>query len=261
MPRIPLHSGSRLPVVTLPDDARLLAAPPPLDPIADVGAAVVEALRYPLAGEPIAELVPRGGRVTVVAQPLEQPLPTAPDDPRRDALAAVLAELSRRGVPRDGSRCWSPEGSRAVRAGPSSRSSFGPSRPARSADASSSTTARPTTCAARLDGHTARVHPALLDTDLVVTVGAGETVLHGGAGALSTHRARVRSGPRARCRLEITGASGWRLAGGIEREVGRRVPLVGLSLVLDRPRTTGLYRGYPWRRPLEASGAPRFDDC
>ena len=83
MPRVPLHSGSRLPVVTLPDDAALLAAPPPLDPIADVSAAVVEALRYPLAGEPLAALAPRGGgRVTVVMQPSEQPLPTVPDDPR-----------------------------------------------------------------------------------------------------------------------------------------------------------------------------------
>ena len=48
--RAALASGSRLPLVTLPDDAVLLAPPPPVDPIADVGAAVAEALRYPLAG-------------------------------------------------------------------------------------------------------------------------------------------------------------------------------------------------------------------
>ena len=248
MPRIPLHSGSRLPVVTLPDDARLLAAPPPLDPIADVGAAVVEALRYPLAGEPIAELVPRGGRVTVVAQPLEQPLPTAPDDPRRDALAAVLTELGRRGVPRDGITLLV-AGGLARRAGrteleellrPEQARAFRGRIVVHDCEADD---LRPL----ELDGHTARVHPALLDTDLVVTVGAGETVLHGGAGALvdASGPGTIRAA-RAVSLLEITGASGWRLAGGIERELGRRVPLVGLSLVLDRPRTTGLYRGYPW---------------
>ena len=43
--RAALASGSRLPLVTLPDDAVLLAPPPPVDPIADVGAAVAEALR------------------------------------------------------------------------------------------------------------------------------------------------------------------------------------------------------------------------
>jgi len=57
--RVPLASGSRLPLVTVPDDAVLLAPPPPLDPIADVGAAVVEALRYPLAGPALHAVAPR----------------------------------------------------------------------------------------------------------------------------------------------------------------------------------------------------------
>lgn len=89
--RVPLHSGSRLPLVTLPDDAVLLGAPPPLDAIADVRAAVTEAFRYPLAGRPLEALAPRGGRATVVVQPPAVPLPTARNDARRDALAAVLA--------------------------------------------------------------------------------------------------------------------------------------------------------------------------
>ena len=93
--RVPLHSGSRLPLVSLPDDALLLAAPPPLDPLAEVGAAVAEALRYPLAGESLEALVPRGGRATIVVQPPSLPVLSAEDDPRRDALAAVLDELER----------------------------------------------------------------------------------------------------------------------------------------------------------------------
>ena len=69
MARVPVHSGSRLPLLTLPDDAALLAAPPPLDPIVDVQAAVAEALRYPLSGPLLRGVAPSGGRATVVVQP------------------------------------------------------------------------------------------------------------------------------------------------------------------------------------------------
>jgi hypothetical protein len=246
--RVPLHSGSRIPVVTLPDDAVLLAPPPPLDPIADVAAAVVEALRYPLAGKPLAALAPREGRVTVVVQPPEQPLPTAPDDPRRDALAAVLAELARSGVQRERITVLV-AGGLGRRAGRTELEALLRPEQARAFrgrivvhDCEAEDLPR-----LELDGRIARVHPALVDTDLVVTVGAGETVLHGGAGALvdASGPGTIRDA-RATSLLEITGADGWRLAGALERELGRNAPLVGLSLVLDRPRTSGLYRGYPW---------------
>ena len=98
--RVPLHSGSRLPLVTLPDDTVLLAAPPPLEPLADVAAAVTEALRYPLAGPSLSEVVPRAGRATVVVQMPVLPLPSAEEDPRRDALAAVLDALAGGGLRR-----------------------------------------------------------------------------------------------------------------------------------------------------------------
>jgi hypothetical protein len=249
VPRVPLHSGSRLPVVTLPDDAALLAAPPPLDPIADVSAAVVEALRYPLAGEPLAALAPRdGGRVTVVMQPPEQPLPTVPDDPRRHALAAVLAELARAGVARDRVTLLV-AGGLARRAGRAELDALLRPEQARAfrgrvvVHDCEAEELRPL----ELEERGVRVHPALLETDLVVTVGAGETVLHGGPGALvdATGPGSIRAA-RAASLLEITGASGWQLAGALERALGRAVPLIGLSLVLDRPRSTGLYRGYPW---------------
>ena len=97
--RVPLLAGSRIPVVTLPDEAVLLRPPEPLDPIADVGTAVEEALRYPLAGPPLEELATRGGRATVVVDPPLLPLPGAPADPRQDALAAVLGMLAGAGVP------------------------------------------------------------------------------------------------------------------------------------------------------------------
>ena len=165
----PLHSGSRLPLVTLPDDAVLLGAPPPLDPLADVGAAVAEALPYPLAGKPLATLAPRGGRATVVVQPPALPLPTARDDARRDALAAVLAELSRAGVARQRVTILV-AGGLAQRAGRRELETL--LRPDQARDfrgRSSSTTARRTTCARSSPTGTAtRIHPALLDTDLVV---------------------------------------------------------------------------------------------
>ena len=75
MTRIPLLSGSRVPLVTLADDAVLLAPPPPLDPLRDVAAAVGEALRYPLSGSPVADFVTRGGRVTIVVEPRSLPSP------------------------------------------------------------------------------------------------------------------------------------------------------------------------------------------
>ncbi len=247
--RVPLHSGSRLPLVTLPDDAVLLGSPPPLDPLADIGAAVAEAFRYPLAGGPLESLAPRGGRATVVVQPPAVPLPTVDDDARRDALAAVLAELSRAGVARARVTVLV-AGGLARRAGrreleallrPDQAREFRGAIVVHDCEADD---LRPII----VGEHRTRVHPALVDTDLVVTVGAAETVLHGGATALVDATA---PGTMRRARtvslLEATGAAGLQLGAALEAELARAVPVVGLSLVLDRPRTTGLYRGFPWR--------------
>ena len=75
MTRVPLLAGSRLVVVTAPDDALVLRPPKPADAVADVGAAVRDALRFPLAGEPLEALVSRGARVTIVVEPPQLPLP------------------------------------------------------------------------------------------------------------------------------------------------------------------------------------------
>jgi hypothetical protein len=45
--------------------------------------------------------------------------------------------------------------------------------------------------------------------------------------------------------LEAASAPGWRLAAALESSLQARAPVLGLSVVLDRPRVTGLYRGYP----------------
>jgi hypothetical protein len=246
--RAALASGSRLPLVTLPDDAVLLAPPPPLDSIADVGAAVVEALRYPLAGPSLEAAATRGGRVTVVVQPPALPIPTAADDPRRDALAAVLEALAAAGVARDRQTVLV-AGGLGRRAG--RRELEGLMRRDRARDFRGAVVVHDCEgeelVRVEVDGAVHRVHPALLDTDLVVTVAAEETVLSGGATALvdacgpSTIRAAT-----AASLLEPTDSPGWRLAASLETELRRRAPVLGLSLVLDPPRLAGPYHGYPW---------------
>ena len=99
MARIPLLSGSRVPLVAMDDDALLLMPPAPLDPLRDVAAAVGEALRYPLSGPRLTDLATRGGRVTIVVEPRSLPLPGAAIDPRQQAVAAVIDELERLGMP------------------------------------------------------------------------------------------------------------------------------------------------------------------
>src|SRR5712691_12223944 len=100
MGRVPILYGSRLVVAAAGDEALVIAPPPPPDePIADVGAAVRDALRFPLAGQPLETLVPRGGRVTILTEPPALPIPGAARDPRQAALAAAADELGRIGVP------------------------------------------------------------------------------------------------------------------------------------------------------------------
>jgi Lactate racemase N-terminal domain len=248
VPRVPLHSGSRLPVIALPDDVVLLAAPPPLDPIADIEEAVVEALRYPLDGEPLDTLATAGGRATIVVQPPTLPLPSAQEDPRREALGAVVEEVERVGFSRDritllvagglGRRAGRRDLELLLR--PEAARAFRGSVAVHDCETEE---LRPLT----LDNHRARVHPALVETDLVITVGAAETVLHGGPSALldACGAGTIRAAT-VESLLEPAGSDAWRLATSLEAQLRGRAAVVGLSLVLDRPRSAGLYRGYPW---------------
>ena len=248
MPRVPLHSGSKLPVVSLPDDAQLLSVPPPLDPIVDIESAVSEAFRYPLQGDSLQAVAPRDGRATVVVQPPTLPLPAVEEDPRRDALAAVLDELARAGVSRERVTVLVAGG---LGRRPGRRELEALLRPDRARAFRGEVIVHD--CEAdelrplQVGERTLRAHPALLDTDLVLTIGAGETVLHGGPAALvdACGAGTIRA-LQAVSLLEPAGAAGWRLATALETELRRTCPVLGLSVVLDRPRTAGLYRGYPW---------------
>src|SRR5207249_8669841 len=187
MPRVPLLAGSRLVVVTTEDDALALRPPPPAGGIADVRAAVRDALRFPLAGEPLEALVPRsGGRATIVVEPPALPLPGTERDPRQEAIAAAVEELERLGI-QSGYQTLLVAGGLARRAGHELLTSLVSPEFAR-----------------RFHGHVEVhdlerddlvdvgrtgsiplcLHPALVETDVVVIVTAAESVLHGGPAAL-----------------------------------------------------------------------------
>src|SRR5205085_373938 len=70
MPRVPLLSGTRLVVANAGDDDVVLRPPPPGEALADVAAAVREALRFPLEGPPLAELAREARRATIVVEPV-----------------------------------------------------------------------------------------------------------------------------------------------------------------------------------------------
>jgi hypothetical protein len=247
--RVPMLSGSRLVVVTAEDDALVLRPPPPANAVADVGAAVRDALRFPLAGEPLEALVSRGTRATIVVEPPALPLPGSERDPRQAAIAAAVAELERLGIP-TGYQTLLLAGGLARRAGHEQLETLVSPEFAR-----------------RFHGHVEvhdverddlvelgtagsiplRVHPALVRTDLVVVVTAAETVLHGGPAALVGASGReVLRGAGAYSLLETSASQGWRLGLELERALMRRVPVIGASLVLNHPRLGGTLGGYPY---------------
>src|SRR5207248_8251423 len=92
-----------------------------------------------------------------------------------------------------------------------------------------------------------RASRALVETDAVVTVTAAETVLHGGPAALlaAGGREALRTA-NAESLLQTGGSSGWDLAVAMERALAGRVPLIGLSLTLDRLQVAEAAYGYPY---------------
>jgi len=242
-------AGSRLVVVTAEDDALVLRPPAPANGVADVGAAVRDALRFPLAGEPLEALVSRGTRATIVVEPPQLPLPGTERDPRQAAIAAAVAELERLGVP-TGYQTLLVAGGLTRRAGNEQLETLVSPEFAR-----------------RFHGHVEvhdverddlvelgtagavplRIHPALVHTDLVVVVTAAETVLHGGPAALvGAAGPEVLRAAGAYSLLETSASQGWRLGLELERALLRRVPVIGASLVLNHPRLGGTLGGYPY---------------
>src|SRR3954452_11021099 len=249
MTRVPLLSGTRLVLADSPDDSVVLRPPRPGGGVADVAAAVRDALRFPLEGDGIEALARRGGRATIVVEPPVLPIPTAHSDPRRLAVTAVVDELERLGIP-TGYQTFLVAG--------------GLGRRMSQRDLDTLVTPE---LARRFHGNVVvhdvedpelvaivesprpplRVNRALVDTDLVIVVTAAETVLHGGPAALlaSAGADAARAGG-AYSLLETTASQGWHLALLLEQALSRQVPLLGVSLVLNHPQLSGALRGYPY---------------
>jgi Lactate racemase N-terminal domain len=249
VPRVPLLAGSRVVVVNAPEDAELLAPPPPVEPIADVAAAVADALRFPLSGPSLGQLAPRGGRATIVVEPPCLPLPGANRDPRQTAIAATVGELERTGIPMERQTLLL-AGGLARRAGRAELELLVSPEFARRFrgrvvvhDAES-----PELVHLGDEGRVPlRVNPALLETDLVVTVTAAETVLHGGAASLlAAAGPEVLRAAGSYSLLETAASQGWRLAVAVERSLAERVATIGVSLALNTPELAGALHGYPY---------------
>jgi hypothetical protein len=245
--RVPLLADTRLVVTdTGPDDV-VLRPPSPPAPLQDVPAATREALRFPLAGRPLDQLVTRGGAATIVIEQPVLPIPGAQAEPRHAAIAAVADELARLGVakvtilvaggllrrttPREIGSLVTPEFRRRFRGRLIVHDVEGDDL----VDLGDA------------DDVWLRANPALVETDLVVTVTAAETVLHGGPAALLAASGKESLiAAEAPSLLEPSTSSGWRLAREVERRIAERVPVTGVSLVLDTPRLLGPVAGYPF---------------
>jgi hypothetical protein len=247
--RVPLLAGSRVVVANASDDAVVITPPPPGEGLADVAAAVRDALRFPLAGQSLEKLVRRGGTATIVVEPPSLPVPGSTDDPRMRAIAATVAELAAAGVPVERQTLLI-AGGLARRLGPADVG--GLVEPEFRRRFRGRVVVHDAEDADLVDlglvGSTPlRVNRALVDTDLVVVVSAAESVLHGGPAALlSAGCAPALRAAGAYSLLETAASNGWRLANALERELSKRVPLIGISLVLDQPRVSGAVRGFPY---------------
>ena len=250
MRRVPLLAGSGVAIVQAPDDAVVLRPPAPGEAIDDVRAAIVEALRFPLAGRPLEQILPAGGRATIVVELPNLPIPGSEHDPRHVALAAVSDELARAGVPvenqtllvagglarRPSARALeqlvvSPEFARRFHGRVVVHDAEDPDLVEIGAS----------------DGMPLRVNRALVETDGVLVVSAAETVLHGGPAAfLSTAGPEVARAAEAQSLLETGGSRGWELAVDLERALAQRTPVIGVSAALNHPRLTGALHGYPY---------------
>ena len=251
MPRLPLLAGSRVVIVNASDDAVVVRPPPPVEPIADVAAAVADALRFPLAGDSLQQLARTGGRATIVVEPPALPIPGSAGDPRRTAIAATMTELDRAGAPferqtllvaaglgrkaghRELELLVHPEFARRFHGRVEVHDAESPDLVA----------------VGETDRRPLRVHPALVETDVVVPVTAAETVLNGGAATLlAAADARSLRAADAYSLLETSASGGWKLAVELERALARRTALIGVSLTLNTPALGGVLQGYPHDR-------------
>ena len=247
--RVPLLSGTRLVLAAAPEDAVILRPPPPAESVADVAAAVRDALRFPLEGDGLEAHVRRGTRATIVVEPPALPIPGSQNDPRQLAISAVVDELEQLGIS---------TGYQTFLVAP------GLARRTSQRELESLVTPE---LARRFHGNVVvhdvedaelvgleeasrppfRVNRSLVDTDLVIVVSAAESVLHGGpATLLAAAGADAVRASGADSLLETAASQGWQLAVSLERTLAQRVPLLGVSLVLNHPQFGGALRGYPY---------------
>jgi len=249
MARIPLLSGSRLVFAAAPDDAIVLRPPPPAAGVADVAAAVRDALRFPLEGEPLETLVRRRARATIVVEPPALPIPASPGDPRQTAIGAVVDELERLGIP-TGFQTILVAGGLARRLAQHQLESLVTPEVARRFHGRVVVHDVEDPELVELDADAQpplRVNRALVETDLVVVVTAAESVLHGGPGALlGAAGGDAQRAAGAYSLLETSGSQGWHLGVALERTLARQLPVIGVSLVLNHPEISGALRGYPY---------------
>jgi hypothetical protein len=247
--RVPLLSGTRLVLATAPDDAVVLRPPPPAEGVADVGAAVRDALRFPLEGDGIESLARRGSRATIVVEPPALPIPGSPNDPRQLAISAVVDELERHGIP-SGFQTFLVAGGLARRAAQRDLEAFVTPELARRFHGRVVVHDVEDPELVTLDGSSRpplRINRALVETDLVIVVSAAESVLHGGPAALlAAAGGDALRAAGAYSLLETTASQGWHLALAVERALSQRVPLLGVSLTLNHPEISGALRGYPY---------------
>jgi hypothetical protein len=173
------------------------------------------------------------------------------NDPRQDSLAAASAELERAGVPTERQTLLVATGltRRPQQRELESLSIVSPSFARRFHGTVAIHDAEdPELVELEPLGNTPlRVHRALLETDLVLTVSGAETVLDGGpALLLGCGGAEALRAATAYSLLETGASQGWRLAVELERQLAARLPVIGASLVLDQPRLGGAARGYPY---------------
>ena len=249
VPRVPLLSGTRLVIANAPGDAYVLRPPPPGPAVADVGAAVRDAIRFPLAGPPLDSLVPRLTRATIVVEPPALPIPGSPADPRQLAIGAVVDELERLGIP-SGYQTILVVSGLARRAAQRELAGLVTPELARRFHGRVVVHDVESPELVTLDDSARpplRVNQALLETDLVVVVSAAESVLNGGPAALlAAAGADTQRAAGADSLLETAASQGWQLALALERALAGRVPLLGVSLVLNHPDISGALRGYPY---------------
>lgn len=248
MRRIPLLTGSRVVVVEAADDAEVLAPPPPVESSMDVRAAVRDAVRFPLAGKPLEEIARGRGTATIVVEPPALPVPGSTEDPRQIAIAATIEELDRAGIPVE-RQTLVVAGGLARRVGPRDIGALvEPEFRRRFRGRVVVHDVEDDLVDVGMSGHCPlRVNRALVETDLLVTVTAAESVIAGGPSALvAAGGAEALRAAGAYSLLETAASQGWQIAVALERELARRVPVLGVSLVLDHPRLSGAVGGYPY---------------